>query len=45
MCCCRREEPHDETIKFIIKGEKKALETPIIIDREEGELIIEEDVN
>jgi hypothetical protein len=45
MCCCSHDEPHDETLKFLLKGEDDALDTPIIIDREEGDAIIEDDVN
>ena len=39
MCCCKRNEPHDEKMKFILKCRKENeadLSQPLFINREEG---------
>ena len=45
MCCCRPNDPHDESMKFMLYGEEMYQQKPIFVNREEGQVQIEADVN
>jgi transcriptional regulator with AAA-type ATPase domain len=36
VCCCQPCLPHDESIKFILKGDNEAVKTVLFENRPEG---------
>jgi len=39
ICCCKPDEPHDETMKFVIKGNEEKQNQRIFKKRPRGDLI------
>ena len=39
ICCCKKDLPHDESIKFILKANKQSLNTTLFKNRNHGKLI------
>lgn len=45
VCCCYPDIPHDESIKFMIIGTNEGMNTVLFPSRQEGDLILQSDVN
>jgi len=39
ICCCKKDLPHDESIKFILKAEEKNKKLVLFKDRPKGKLV------
>jgi hypothetical protein len=45
LCCCKKELDHDESIKFLLKGDQANLKTVLFKNRQRGHLIEIQDKN
>jgi len=45
ICCCKKEIPHDESIKFILKADEQHLRTTLFKNRGMGQIIQLHDKN